>query len=72
MVAGSPSDAARELRQALELRPEFHDLRNRLGEALMQMGELEASREELQRVLDQNDAFLSARLNLGLTLEVRF
>jgi Tfp pilus assembly protein PilF len=68
MVAGSPSEAARELRQALDLRPEFHDLRNRLGEALMQMGELEASRAELQRVLDQNDAFLAARLNLGLCL----
>lgn len=68
MAAGAPADAARELRRALELRPNFHDLRNRLGEALMQLGELDASRDELRHVLDANGRFLSARLNLGLVL----
>jgi tetratricopeptide (TPR) repeat protein len=66
LAAGAPAEAAGELRRALELRPSFPDLRNRLGEALMQLGELDAARVELERALEGNDRFLRARLNLGL------
>ena len=66
MAAGAPTEAVEELRQALELRPGFHDLRNRLGEALLQAGELEAARAEFERALEGNGRFLRARLNLGL------
>lgn len=68
IAAGAPGVAADELRKALDLRPGFHDLRNRLGEALMQAGELEASMAELERALEGNGRFLRARLNLGLVL----
>jgi tetratricopeptide (TPR) repeat protein len=68
LAAGAPGEAVDELRTALEMRPAFHDLRNRLGEALMQAGELEASKEELERALEGNGRFLRARLNLGLVL----
>jgi Tfp pilus assembly protein PilF len=66
LAAAAPEQAAEELRKALEMRPGFHDLRNRLGEALMQAGELEAAKDELQRVLEGNGRFVRARLNLGL------
>lgn len=68
LAAGAPGRAADELRTALELRPDFHDLRNRLGEALLQHGELDAAREEFERALEGNGRFLRARLNLGLLL----
>ena len=66
MAAADAVDAAEQFRRALELRPSFHDIRNRLGEALMQMGKLEEARGEFERALDGNGRFLQARLNLGL------
>lgn len=66
MAASDPDQAAEEFRRGLELRPTFHDIRNRLGEALMQRGDLEAALEEFERTLEGNGRFLQARLNLGL------
>ena len=66
IAASAPAVAVRELRTALDLRPTFHDVRNRLGEALMRLGELEAAKAELERALEGNGRFLQARLNLGL------
>jgi tetratricopeptide (TPR) repeat protein len=66
LAASDPDQAAEEFRRGLELRPTFHDIRNRLGEALMQQGELEAAREEFARTLEGNGRFMQARLNLGL------
>jgi tetratricopeptide (TPR) repeat protein len=66
MAASAPREAADEFRRALELRPGFHDIRNRLGEALLQMGDIEGARQEFQRTLEGNGRFFQARLNLGL------
>lgn len=66
LAASSPTDAEDQYRRALELRPGFHDIRNRLGEALMQRGALEEARQELEQALEGNGRFLRARLNLGL------
>lgn len=66
MAASGAAEAAREFRRALELRATFHDIRNRLAEALMQLGDLDAAQDELERVLAGNGRFLQARLNLGL------
>lgn len=68
LAAGAPDRAVAELRTALELRPAFHDLRNRLGEALLQQGELDEARAQLEEALQGNGRFLRARLNLGLVL----
>lgn len=68
MAASAPVEAAEEFRRALDLRPEFHDIRNRLGEALLQTGSLDAARAEFERTLEGNDRFIRARLNLGLVL----
>ena len=66
MAAAGAGEAVREFRKALELRATFHDIRNRLAEALMQLGDLDAAQDELERVLAGNGRFLQARLNLGL------
>jgi tetratricopeptide (TPR) repeat protein len=66
MAASAPGEAAREFRSALELRPLFHDIRNRLAEALMQLGEFDAAKQELHKALEGNPNFFQARLNLGL------
>lgn len=66
MAAGAPAEAVAEFHRALALRPGFHDIRNRLAEALMQMGELDAAAKELKETLDVHGRFFHARLNLGL------
>jgi tetratricopeptide (TPR) repeat protein len=66
MQGGGAADAIAEYRRALELRPAFHDIRNKLAEALIDLGAFQDAREELERVRDGNPRFMAARLNLGL------
>jgi Flp pilus assembly protein TadD len=66
MDAGAAAPAVQQYRAALELRSHFHDIRNRLAQALIQLGELTEAAAELQAVLSANPRFIAARLNLGL------
>ena len=66
LEAGAPTQAAEQYRTALTMRPRFHDIRNKLAQALLQLGELDAAGHELEPVLQGNPRFLAARLNLGL------
>ena len=66
LEAGAPTQASDQYRTALTMRPRFHDIRNKLAQSLLQLGDLEAAAEELTRVLQGNPRFLAARLNLGL------
>jgi len=68
MAASAPEAAAVQYRAALELRPRFLDIRNKLATALMQLGDLDGAEAELRAILDVNPHFLAARLNLGLVL----
>lgn len=60
--------AAREYRAALDLAPQFADIRTRLGSAYRDMGRLEDAVVEFGRVRQQNPNYVPARLHLGLTL----
>lgn len=64
--AGAPTEAVEQFRTALTMRPRFHDIRNKLAQALLQIGDLDRAAEELETVLHGNPRFLAARLNLGL------
>lgn len=64
--AGAPGEAAAQYKRALEMRPRFHDIRNKLAQALLQLGDLEAAEEQLQTALSGNPRYVPARLNLGL------
>lgn len=66
LATGAAVEAAEQYSRALEIRSHFHDIRNRLAEALMHMGELTVAATELEAVLAGNHRFLAARLNLGL------
>lgn len=66
--AGALDEGAAQYRTALELRPGFHDIRNRLAEVLMAQGRPAEAEQELRRVLETNPRFTAARLNLGLAL----
>jgi tetratricopeptide (TPR) repeat protein len=66
--AGAPLEAASQYRRALELRPRFHDIRNKLAHSLLQVGDLVGAIEQLNTALSGNPRFVPARLNLGLAL----
>lgn len=68
METGAPGDAAAQYYMALELRPQFHDIRNKYATALLGMGRLDEAAQQLRRVLEGNPHFIAARLNLGLAL----
>lgn len=64
--AGAMQESVDELRRAVELRPRFADIRNRLARTLMDSGDHDGAIRELRQILDVNPNFLSARINLGL------
>ncbi len=66
MAASAPEEAVSQYRAALELRPRFLDIRNKLATALMQLDDLDGAEEEVRLALEANPHFLAARLNLGL------
>ncbi|HSJ32635.1 MAG TPA: tetratricopeptide repeat protein [Longimicrobiales bacterium] len=51
METGAPGDAAAQYYMALELRPQFHDIRNKYATALLGMGRLDEAAQQLRRVL---------------------
>ena len=69
MEIPAPAEASQQYRTALELRPMFHDIRNKLAVALLALDWPEEAAIELQRVLEANPRFLAARLNLGLAYD---
>ena len=64
--AGAHELAASQYRRALELRPRFQDIRNKLAQCLLATGDPEAAAAELRTALATNPRFIMARLNLGL------
>lgn len=68
METGAPGEAAAQYYMALELRPRFHDIRNKYATALLGMGRLDEAVQQLRTVLQGNPNFIGARLNLGLAL----
>jgi tetratricopeptide (TPR) repeat protein len=68
MEAGAPGEAATQYWAALELRPGFHDIRNKYALALLAMGRLTEAVDQLRRTLAGSPHFIGARLNLGLAL----
>jgi tetratricopeptide (TPR) repeat protein len=62
------SDAVREYRRAIHLRPDFPDLRTRLANTLRDTGDLEGAALELSAACDRQPNYIPARLSLGVTL----
>jgi tetratricopeptide (TPR) repeat protein len=68
-AAGAQREAEEQYRRALELRPHFQDIRNKLGQCLLEQGQNEPAAAEFRKALAGNERFLAARLNLGLAYE---
>ncbi len=60
--------AAREYRQALELCPDFADLRTRLGHVMRERGDFEAAEAEYRKAKETKPSFVPARVYLGIAL----
>lgn len=57
-----------EYRKALELNPDYFDIRTKLGQALREEGRLNDSLKELKRVLDSDSSYCPALIQQGITL----
>lgn len=63
---GAVAEALGEYRRAVELRPRFVDIRNKLARALLDLGQHDEAVGELAKLLELNPNFVAARINLGL------
>ena len=66
LVANRPAEAAIQYDAAIKIRPRFHDIRTKLAEALMEVGEAERAKDELEHILEANPRFSGARIRLGV------
>jgi tetratricopeptide (TPR) repeat protein len=66
--AGGLAEAIGQYRRAVELGPDFHDVRYRLARLLLESGNALAAREQLEQILAANPRFVDARAALGLSL----
>ncbi|HEY0303601.1 MAG TPA: tetratricopeptide repeat protein [Longimicrobiales bacterium] len=66
--AGVLEEAVTQYKRALEIRDQFHDIRLRLAQVLLQLERPAAAAEELRKVLQVNPRFAAARMDLGLAL----
>lgn len=64
--AGALGRAVEEYQRALELGPEFHDLRYRMARILLEAGRALEAREALEEVLQARPGFVEAEAALGL------
>ena len=68
LVANHPQDAARQYKAALDIRPRFMDIRSKFAEALIELGDLNRAKEELDTILEARPGFVGARIRLGVVL----
>ncbi len=51
------------------MRPRYLDIRTKLAEALMEVGDADRARVELEHVLGKNPRFTGARIRLGVVFQ---
>ncbi len=66
--AGALGEAVSQYTRAVELGPDFHDVRYRLARMLLERGSALDAREHLERIVAANPDFVDARAALGLAL----
>ena len=68
LVSNHPAEAIEHYRAALAIRPRFMDIRSKFAETLIELGELEQARDELELILESRPSFVGARVRLGVVL----
>ena len=66
LVANHPMDAIEHYRAALAIRPRFMDIRSKFAETLIELGELDQAKGELELILESRPSFVGARVRLGV------
>jgi tetratricopeptide (TPR) repeat protein len=69
LVADRPQEAMEHYRRALDIRPRFSDIRTKYAETLIELGEYEQARVELEAILEPRPGFVGARVRLGVVLQ---
>jgi tetratricopeptide (TPR) repeat protein len=64
--SGALKEAIEQYRRAVDLGPNFADLRYKLARALLELGDVLGAREELERVARDRPNFVDALASLGL------
>lgn len=64
-------DAIAQYREALELCPDFADLRTRLGDVLRDSGDVESAEQEYRSAKEANSDYVPARVHLGMALFIQ-
>jgi len=59
--------AVEEFQKALELAPNFYDIRNRLGICLRELGKKKESLKEFQKIAKEKPSYMEAQVQLGVT-----
>lgn len=60
--------ACNEYEKALELAPNFYDIRNRLGVCLREAGKKQEALTQFTRIVKENNKYVEAQIQLGITL----
>jgi tetratricopeptide (TPR) repeat protein len=66
--AGLPVDAISELEKAVDLCPEFADLRTKLGTLLREVNDVSRARQQYEAAIQARPTYVPARIQLGVTL----
>lgn len=66
LVADHPVDAIEHYGAALSIRPRFMDIRSKFAETLIELGELDRAKRELELILESRPSFVGARVRLGV------
>lgn len=59
--------AVEEYKKALELAPNFYDIRNRLGICLRELGKKKEALKEFQKIAKEKPSYTEAQIQLGVT-----
>ena len=69
LVANRPEEAAKHFEAAINVRPRFMDIRTKFAESLINAGDLDKAKSELEIILESRPGFVGARIRLGVVLQ---
>ena len=69
LTANRAEEAAAHYEAAINVRPRFMDIRTKFAESLINAGDLDKAKTELQIILESRPAFVGARIRLGVVLQ---
>lgn len=69
LTVNRPEEAATHYEAAINVRPRFMDIRTKFAESLINAGDLDKAKTELEVILESCPGFVGARIRLGVVLQ---